>query len=63
MRPTAVPDRCARRTFAEQIPALTRRQARRAAALTAQLTDVALVLAVGQVLACSGAWPSRAAWP
>ncbi|MFF1691552.1 MULTISPECIES: ISL3 family transposase [unclassified Streptomyces] len=35
---------CARRTFAEQIPALTRRHARRTDALTAQLTDVALFL-------------------
>ncbi|MFD9420748.1 ISL3 family transposase [Streptomyces goshikiensis] len=36
---------CARRTFAEQIPALTRRHARRTeAALTAHLTDVALFL-------------------
>lgn len=37
-------DRCARRTFAEQIPALTCRHARRTDALTAQLTDVALFL-------------------
>ncbi|MER7540937.1 ISL3 family transposase [Streptomyces sp. NPDC097704] len=37
-------DRCARRTFAEQIPALTRRHARRTDALTAHLTDVALFL-------------------
>ncbi|MCX5174321.1 ISL3 family transposase [Streptomyces virginiae] len=37
-------DRCARRTFAEQIPALTRRHARRTDALNAQLTDVALFL-------------------
>ncbi|MFG2873930.1 transposase family protein [Streptomyces sp. NPDC048337] len=35
---------CARRTFAEQIPALTRRHARRTDALTAHLTDVALFL-------------------
>ncbi|MFB6843229.1 ISL3 family transposase [Streptomyces sp. NPDC056361] len=35
---------CARRTFAEQIPALTRRHARRTEALTANLTDVALFL-------------------
>ncbi|MFD4133582.1 ISL3 family transposase [Streptomyces goshikiensis] len=35
---------CARRTFAEQIPALTRRHARRTEALTAHLTDVALFL-------------------
>ncbi|MFE2719393.1 transposase family protein [Streptomyces mirabilis] len=37
-------EHCARRTFAEQIPALTRRHARRTDALTAQLTDVALFL-------------------
>ncbi|MCX2185697.1 transposase family protein [Streptomyces sp. SKN60] len=37
-------DHCARRTFAEQIPALTRRHARRTEALTAHLTDVALFL-------------------
>jgi len=37
-------DRCSRRTFAEQIPALTRRYARRPNALTAQLTDSALFL-------------------
>ncbi|MEU3051366.1 ISL3 family transposase [Streptomyces sp. NPDC006984] len=35
---------CARRTFAEQIPGLTRRHARRTEALTAHLTDVALFL-------------------
>ncbi|MFD5419321.1 transposase family protein [Streptomyces sp. NPDC127069] len=35
---------CARRTFAEQIPALTRRQARHTEALTPRLTDVALFL-------------------
>lgn len=33
---------CDRRTFAEQIPNLTRRHARRTDALTAQLTDMAL---------------------
>uniref|UniRef100_UPI002F90E196 transposase family protein n=1 Tax=Kitasatospora sp. NBC_01519 TaxID=2903576 RepID=UPI002F90E196 len=37
-------DRCGRRTFAEQIPALTSRHARRTTALTAQLTDIALFL-------------------
>ncbi|MGW0672987.1 ISL3 family transposase [Streptomyces sp. NPDC002746] len=37
-------DRCVRRTFAEQIPALTRRHARRTDALTAHLTDLALFL-------------------
>nr|WP_262705545.1 ISL3 family transposase [Streptomyces sp. NEAU-383] len=37
-------DRCERRTFAEQIPDLTRRHARRTNALTAQLTDIALFL-------------------
>ncbi|MFD3998763.1 ISL3 family transposase [Streptomyces sp. NPDC058583] len=37
-------EQCDRRTFAEQIPALTRRHARRKDALTAQLTDVALFL-------------------
>lgn len=37
-------DHYARRTFAEQIPSLTRRHARRTDALTAQLTDVALFL-------------------
>ncbi|MFB7363859.1 ISL3 family transposase [Streptomyces hydrogenans] len=37
-------DRCVRRTFAEQIPALTRRHARRTDALTTHLTDVALFL-------------------
>ncbi|MFF1700220.1 ISL3 family transposase [Streptomyces sp. NPDC058257] len=37
-------DRCGRRTFAEQVPALTRRYARRTNALTAQLTDIALFL-------------------
>ncbi|QKW25961.1 ISL3 family transposase [Streptomyces seoulensis] len=35
---------CARRTFAEQIPSLVRRHARRTDALTAHLTDVALFL-------------------
>ncbi|MGW1536687.1 ISL3 family transposase [Streptomyces aureus] len=35
---------CGRRTFAEQIPDLTRRHARRTNALTAQLTDIALFL-------------------
>ncbi|MEU2516876.1 ISL3 family transposase [Streptomyces syringium] len=35
---------CTRRTSAEQVPALTRRYARRTVALTAQLTDVALFL-------------------
>ncbi|WUA47488.1 ISL3 family transposase [Streptomyces sp. NBC_01367] len=37
-------ENCARRTFAEQIPALTRRHARRTEALTAHLTEVALFL-------------------
>ncbi|MFJ4321027.1 ISL3 family transposase [Streptomyces lavendulae] len=37
-------EHCPRRTFAEQIPALTHRHARRTDALTAQLTDVALFL-------------------
>ncbi|MET9079864.1 ISL3 family transposase [Streptomyces sp. NPDC004232] len=37
-------DSCGRRTFAEQIPDLTRRHARRTNALTAQLTDIALFL-------------------
>ncbi|MFF3660452.1 transposase family protein [Streptomyces olivochromogenes] len=55
-------EHCARRTFAEQIPALTRRHARRTDALTAQLTDVALFLG-GAVreLACPSAWPSTPA--
>ncbi|MFF0042946.1 ISL3 family transposase [Streptomyces mirabilis] len=35
---------CGRRTFAEQIPDLTRRHARRTNALTGQLTDIALFL-------------------
>ncbi|WP_330299401.1 hypothetical protein [Streptomyces sp. NBC_00503] len=35
---------CARRTFVEQIPALTRRHAHRTEALTAHLKDVALFL-------------------
>ncbi|MFJ7201847.1 ISL3 family transposase [Streptomyces sp. NPDC098926] len=37
-------DQCDRRTFAEQVPNLTRRHARRTDALTAQLTDLALLL-------------------
>jgi DNA-binding NarL/FixJ family response regulator len=37
-------EQCDRRTFAEQVPALTRRHARRTDALTAQLTEVALFL-------------------
>ncbi|QNA77456.1 ISL3 family transposase [Streptomyces sp. So13.3] len=37
-------DQCDRRTFTEQIPALTRRYARRTDALTAQLADLALFL-------------------
>lgn len=37
-------DSCGRRTFAEQIPDLTRRHARRAIALTGQPTDIALFL-------------------
>ncbi|MHB9856740.1 transposase family protein [Streptomyces sp. YIM S03343] len=37
-------DSCGHRTFAEQIPDLTRRHARRTNTLTAQLTDIALVL-------------------
>ncbi|MFJ5811100.1 ISL3 family transposase [Streptomyces sp. NPDC093093] len=37
-------EQCDRRTFAEQIPGLTHRHARRTDALTAQLTDVALFL-------------------
>lgn len=37
-------EHCGRRTFAEQIPALTRRHARRTDSLTTQLTDLALFL-------------------
>ncbi|MFC5201768.1 transposase family protein [Streptomyces kaempferi] len=37
-------DRGSHRTSAEQIPALTRRHARRTDALTAQLTDIALFM-------------------
>ncbi|MGW0547860.1 transposase family protein [Streptomyces altiplanensis] len=37
-------DGCARRTFAEQAPTLTRRYARRTNALPTQLTDIALFL-------------------
>ncbi|MFD5438525.1 ISL3 family transposase [Kitasatospora sp. NPDC127067] len=43
-RPVCGNDRCGRRTFAEQIPDLTSRHARRTTALTAQLTEIALFL-------------------
>ncbi|MEE1735183.1 ISL3 family transposase [Streptomyces sp. BE147] len=43
-RPVCRNEGCVRRRFAEQIPALTRRYARRTDVLTAQLTDVVLFL-------------------
>ncbi|WP_368857552.1 transposase family protein [Streptomyces sp. GbtcB6] len=49
---------CERRTFAEQVPDLTRRHSRRTNALTAQLTDTALFWADVREPICANAWPS-----
>ncbi|GAA0904153.1 hypothetical protein GCM10009574_094470 [Streptomyces asiaticus] len=52
---------CTHRMFAEQIPGLTRRHARRAQSLTALLTDVALFPGGRPEPGCPSACPSRPA--